>query len=164
MTQKYIGVKMVEAWEQEKDGEAGYAVKYPDGYISWSPKAVFEAAYFPLGEDNDGTAITEQNVLDMLEREGDDVYEGAEVVRMANHTVVCEATRTGFTLVEESACVSPENYSDAIGARLARDKIKQRVWHVLGFVLAWARNGLKFAQAERKYRELHDEKAGASEL
>lgn len=29
--------------------EPGYSVKYPDGYISWSPKAVFEAAYLPLG-------------------------------------------------------------------------------------------------------------------
>lgn len=29
--------------------EPGYAVKYPDGYVSWSPKAVFEAAYLPMG-------------------------------------------------------------------------------------------------------------------
>lgn len=27
----------------------GYAVKYPDGYQSWSPAAAFEAAYLPLG-------------------------------------------------------------------------------------------------------------------
>ena len=26
----------------------GYIVKYPDGYISWSPKDVFEKAYRPL--------------------------------------------------------------------------------------------------------------------
>lgn len=26
-------------------GEEGYVVKYPDGYISWSPKSVFENAY-----------------------------------------------------------------------------------------------------------------------
>ena len=29
--------------------QAGYTVKYPDGYTSWSPKDVFEAAYLPLG-------------------------------------------------------------------------------------------------------------------
>lgn len=29
--------------------EPGYAVKYEDGYTSWSPKAVFEAAYLPMG-------------------------------------------------------------------------------------------------------------------
>ena len=26
----------------------GYAVRYPDGYESWSPKDVFERAYLPL--------------------------------------------------------------------------------------------------------------------
>lgn len=29
--------------------EPGYAVKYADGYTSWSPKDVFEAAYLPMG-------------------------------------------------------------------------------------------------------------------
>lgn len=29
--------------------EPGYAVKYEDGYTSWSPKATFEAAYLPMG-------------------------------------------------------------------------------------------------------------------
>jgi hypothetical protein len=46
MTKEYIGVKMVEAEPQEKDGKPGYAVKYEDGYTSWSPKDVFERAYF----------------------------------------------------------------------------------------------------------------------
>jgi hypothetical protein len=45
MTHRYIGTKEITAWEQEKDGQPGYAVKYADGYISWSPKEVFEAAY-----------------------------------------------------------------------------------------------------------------------
>lgn len=45
MTHKYIGTKEILAWEQDKDGRPGYAVKYPDGYTSWSPKEVFEAAY-----------------------------------------------------------------------------------------------------------------------
>lgn len=49
MTQHYIGTKQIEAWEQDKDGQPGYAVKYSDGYISWSPKDVFEAAYLPMG-------------------------------------------------------------------------------------------------------------------
>lgn len=49
MTQQYIGTKQIEAWPQGKDGQPGYAVKYSDGYISWSPKDVFEAAYLPMG-------------------------------------------------------------------------------------------------------------------
>ena len=49
MTQHYVGTKIVEAWKQEKDGQPGYAVKYSDGYISWSPQAQFEAAYLAIG-------------------------------------------------------------------------------------------------------------------
>jgi len=45
MTHRYIGTKEITAWEQEKDGQPGYAVKYADGYTSWSPRDVFKAAY-----------------------------------------------------------------------------------------------------------------------
>lgn len=41
----YIGTKIVNAEPWEKGGQAGYRIAYPDGYISWSPKAVFEEAY-----------------------------------------------------------------------------------------------------------------------
>lgn len=44
----YIGVKVVKAEPQEKDGKAGYKVVYPDGYVSWSPNDVFEKAYREL--------------------------------------------------------------------------------------------------------------------
>jgi hypothetical protein len=44
----YIGVKIVKAKPEKKDGQDGYEVKYPDGYVSWSPKGVFEKAYRPL--------------------------------------------------------------------------------------------------------------------
>lgn len=49
MTQHYVGTKIVLAWAAEKDGKPGYGLRYPDGYISWSPKDVFEEAYLPLG-------------------------------------------------------------------------------------------------------------------
>jgi hypothetical protein len=63
MTHLYIGRKIVTAWRadrpQQVNGvqtlkvEEGYSVKYEDGYISWSPRAVFEAAYI-LVDDVDG--------------------------------------------------------------------------------------------------------------
>lgn len=49
MTQEYIGTKIVTAWSQEKDDVDGYAVKYEDGYVSWSPSDVFEKAYVAIG-------------------------------------------------------------------------------------------------------------------
>ena len=47
--QNYIGVKIVKAEPQEKNGSAGYRIKHPDGFESWSPKEVFEKAYRELG-------------------------------------------------------------------------------------------------------------------
>lgn len=46
--ENYIGVKIVKAEPEEKDGISGYRVKYPDGYVSWSPKETFEKAYRKL--------------------------------------------------------------------------------------------------------------------
>lgn len=48
MTKDYYGTKRVTAWRENRDGQEGYAVKYPDGYTSWSPRDVFEAAYKPV--------------------------------------------------------------------------------------------------------------------
>lgn len=70
MTQDYYGTKRITAWEQEKDGKAGYAVKYTDGYISWSPKEVFEEAYQPLTSLSFGHAIVALKVGHKVSRAG----------------------------------------------------------------------------------------------
>jgi hypothetical protein len=58
MTQDYYGTKRVTAWKcANASGEAGYSVKYADGYTSWSPKDVFEAAYQPIDRMNFGHAL-----------------------------------------------------------------------------------------------------------
>lgn len=60
----YIGVKIVKAEPMTKgefermrgavspmlevDTTPGYMVKYPDGYLSWSPQSVFEKEYMEL--------------------------------------------------------------------------------------------------------------------
>jgi len=41
----YVGTKLIKAYSFNKDGKEGYSVTYPDGYVSWSPKDVFESAY-----------------------------------------------------------------------------------------------------------------------
>ena len=84
--QKYIGTKIIEAepanryelhsgghitkkcseeWTKDEaeilkqpfNVKAGYAVRYADGYESWSPKDVFEEAYRPTDCMNFGLAI-----------------------------------------------------------------------------------------------------------
>lgn len=58
---KYIGVKLIKAEPELKDGVEGYKVVYlqPDGseYTSWSPKDVFEEAYREVNGMSFGLAI-----------------------------------------------------------------------------------------------------------
>ncbi len=62
----YIGTKVIDAepmtrgeynkfrgWQipaDENPDDEGYRVIYPDGYVSWSPKEIFENAYRVIGE------------------------------------------------------------------------------------------------------------------
>lgn len=54
----YIGTKVIQAQPQVGAAQAdGYDVIYADGYESWSPKGVFEAAYRPVDAMTFGDAI-----------------------------------------------------------------------------------------------------------
>lgn len=54
---KYIGTKKVDAETQEKDGKQGYKVVHKDGYVSWSPKKVFEDIYIECNGMSFGAAL-----------------------------------------------------------------------------------------------------------
>ena len=136
MTQYYVGVKIVEAWEQDLGGKPGYAVKYPGGYQSWSPKDVFEAAYLPMGEQSDGSKVSPEMVDAML---GDVTSQQID----EKTTLVSAETLTGFRQHEVSSCVDPKNYEHQIGVDIATRRIKDRLWMLLGFVVQWGRYGLK---------------------
>lgn len=68
--QTYIGCKIIKATPMTKlvfdsevrcldmsikpqgyEDKEGYCVEYPDGYMSWSPKDVFEGAYREITEE-----------------------------------------------------------------------------------------------------------------
>lgn len=72
--EKYIGVKMIQAEPVTRGAfnaskgvgipiddpcynDAGYKVVYEDGYVSWSPKEVFEAAYRHIDAMTFGLAL-----------------------------------------------------------------------------------------------------------
>ena len=57
-------------------------------------------------------------------------------------TVVRAVLRNGFEIVESSACVSPENYDEELGAKICMKKIEDKVWFLLGFLLQTAVNGI----------------------
>lgn len=76
--EKYIGTKMIEAevcpaWKEaggHKTGDTGYRVRYADGYESWSPKDVFEAAYRRADAMPFGLAIEAAKMGKKIQRAG----------------------------------------------------------------------------------------------
>lgn len=160
---QYIGTKLVEAEPARRINgtavvgmndavaidatiEQGYRVRYPDGYESWSPKEVFEAAYLPLHVNpelpTDKPSISKEMVDDFI------VY--VDVTTMGDKTTVCRAVlRNGFEIVESSACVSKENYSERMGYIVCRKKIEDRVWALLGFLLQTAVGGVDGRVAQK---------------
>lgn len=69
-TQDFYGTKRITAWPSNKEGKDGYIVKYADGYTSWSPKDVFEAAYQPLTALSFGHAIVAMKAGNKVARAG----------------------------------------------------------------------------------------------
>ncbi len=144
----YIGMKLIEAepcpaWKDagnHKTGDPGYRVQYPDGYISWSPKDVFERAYLPVSVNphlrTDAPSISQTMVEDFISE--------VHTVTIGDKcTVVRAVLRNGFEIVESSACVSPENYDEALGQKICLEKIKDKVWMLLGFLLQTAVHGIQ---------------------
>ena len=153
---RYIGTKLIEAepayrvndqvilpigWHTSPGDkvEEGYMVRYRDGYESWSPKAVFEAAYLPLTVNpnlrTDAPSISAEMVEDFIR--------AVDVTTIGDKTTVVRAVlRNGFELVESSSCVSAENYDQELGASICLKKIRDRVWFLLGFLLQTAVHGI----------------------
>lgn len=154
---KAIGIKMVDlvpmtAREANDKGHRigehsfeteGYEVTYPDGYKSWSPKEVADAAYFPIDDEN-GQMIKPTDIERFI------AAEDAEKLGTKT-TIVSIRTLTGFESHGLSSCVDPSRYDINIGKKFAKEKAVDAIWAGLGFVLQWAKFGLKQKLAIAKY-------------
>ena len=152
----YIGTKIIEAspairiggkvYEEDQPVtdsmelvEEGYKVRYQDGYESFSPKDVFERFYLELTVNPELRTKKPSISQKMV----DDFIVAKEVSTLGDKVTVVRATlRNGFELVESSSCVSPENYDEKLGAKICMEKIEDKVWFLLGFLLQTGVNGL----------------------
>ena len=157
----YIGTKIIQAepalridgkvyspdeiLPEDTDVEVGYRVRYPDGYESWSPRDVFEAAYMPVLNNpqlkTDAPSVSQQMVDDFI-------LETWTTTLGDKTTVVRAMLRNDFEIVESSACVSAENYDETMGHAICMEKIKDKVWFLLGFLLQTAVHGVKKTETE----------------
>ena len=145
---QYIGTKLIEAEKAYRvDGkvvtlaenkvpcgykvERGYKVRYADGYESFSPAEVFERAYLPL--EVNGKLKTEAPSIsaEMVER----FIDHHETLTMGGKTTVVRAVlKNGFEIVESSSCVSAENYDEKLGEEICMERIRNKIWELLGFL------------------------------
>lgn len=129
-----------EAFPNYPSIEDGYRVRYPDGYVSWSPKETFEKAYLQLNINEELGTSAPSIGAKMV----DDFIAETWTTTLGDKTTVVRAMlKNGFELVEASACVSKENYSEPMGKEICMGKIRDRVWQLLGFLLQTAVNGVK---------------------
>lgn len=144
----YIGTKIIEAepcdaWKNfgdHKVGEPGYKVRYEDGYESWSPKDVFEKSYLPLKHNPYLRTEMPSISQDMVDRF---ILETWTQTAGEKTTIVRAMLRNGFEIVEASSCVSKENYDEEMGRNICMEKIKDKVWMLLGFLLQTAVHGVE---------------------
>ena len=125
---KYIGTKIVSAEPREgTDGRDGYKVVYADGYASWSPKDVFDAAYVAL--DDIPTKLT----LDDLQAK----VVGELFVKVGDTTtIVCNLLlENGFVVTGTSACIDPAIFDEVIGKQIAYDNAIDKMWQLEGYLL-----------------------------
>lgn len=95
----------------------------------------FEKAYYKL-EDPAGDVLKENDIKRFISN-----IESIQVgSKTTNTTLTC---LTGFEVHGQSSCIKPENFNLGIGAAYAQIKAEDKIWEGLGFVLQWAKYGLK---------------------
>lgn len=50
-------------------------------------------------------------------------------------TICVLVLRNGFTVTGESACASPDNFDAEIGRKIAREKAREKIWPLEGYLL-----------------------------
>lgn len=146
----------------DEDGtDEGFLVEYLDGgksnhqdhmgYISWSPKDVFNRGYNETDthqvtqavQDDDDKAVEQE-----IQEKGltaprvtpehikhIDVAGSYYVFPGTTLTVCCLTLRNGFTVLGESACVDPANFNENIGRKIAYANAKNKIWLLEGYLL-----------------------------
>lgn len=124
-------------FQEPDDGiRDGYLVTSSNGESCWYSKAIFLEEFYELSHENDGTKILKEDVEHFI-TDVDTITVGEKT------TVVNAHTLTGFDTVKHSSCVDPKNYNEELGKKYAMEEVINSLWSHLGFVLQWAKFGLK---------------------
>ena len=152
--QKFIGVSLINAepmtrgkyneyrgWELPADGNGGADLGYLKGrgsdHEQWDPIEVFEKNLHITGDSN---TITQEDVDNFI---GSTAVNSIQIGGESKSTLVTAVLVNGFVMHETSSCVDPANYDEQVGAAICVEKIKDKVWYLLGFLLQCGLNGFQ---------------------
>lgn len=153
----------------ESGADEGYLVEYIDGgqsnhpdfegYISWSPKAVFEKAYQAqptIVEQSSDDIVTEGMIqargLNARRVSLDELHSSIKNVEIIRHriesgSVLRFAVLTmdnGFAVTgRPSISVSPENDNDEVGVKIAIQNAVFELWPLVGFRVVESKSASK---------------------
>lgn len=125
--------------ENENPHDKGYKVVDNTGHVSWIPLEQYERNFLRVDENKklpSGVSVGAKMVEDFIKEKHVSTIGGKT-------TLVRVVLKNGFEIIESSACVDPANYSEEIGAECCLEKIKDKIWYLLGFLIQTAYHGVK---------------------
>ena len=75
-------------------------------------------------------SVTKEQVEDVLLKSKVDTMQYGD-----STTIVVCTLPNGFRIVESSSCVDPANYSQKIGEEICLERIENKIWELLGYML-----------------------------
>ena len=125
----------------ENPKDDGFLIVDPDGYRSWLPKERFLTQAFALEKPDTISPVDIPHWQCMGFDVMTSITAGDKPV-----TLVQRRHPNGFVDHETATCVDPKNYSELKGSEVCAERLDNKLWERLGFILAWAKNGLHFVK------------------
>ena len=114
----------------------GKVVKLPTGLEFFCSDEFFKKNFIII---NDNDSLPEESI--------DAFIKNITFQKLGEKTLLAHATLVnGFEIVEASSCVNPDNYDEEIGKSICLDKIRSKVWQLLGFLLQTGVGGVNLVE------------------
>lgn len=115
-----------------------------DGYVSWTPKAMFENQFYeaddqrvgvgcaaPQDPDHEANKVTKEQLDDLVAKSN------VEYAVFGNKLTVAVITlQSNFKVTGEASCVDPANFDKAFGEKYALENAVEKLWELEGYLLA----------------------------
>jgi hypothetical protein len=102
------------------------AVHQPEGFLEMNERQI-EAEIQAKGLT--AARVTPERIDTRIAAEDYHVFPGSQL------TVCCLTLANGFTVTGESACASPQNFNAELGRKIAREKARDKIWPLEGYLL-----------------------------